>query len=647
MLEFNKDRIFNESSTKVLMREFNNLKEDYSKINALKYKELYENESLSFILEHSRYIFAEPMKGCEFYKNLMESTLIPLDCLEVEYEKVTDFVSENISYMSEKQSELYNKLLNVVTEKYNKLSHTVNLYNAMMESTDSMHKYYDALYEYKRTNKEETLKEVSSFFENEKDTRNVIDATYLFEGMDEFSSDLYMYLKDCYVESPMNEDDYRLNLYTSNTLKRMMLDKTISEAVSHNGNVNLRHLIQGISNVNEYEYIENNIVETVKNFDMNYSSPENSVNRMFEDVVYSEMFEEENTTEKLNRLNNEKAILEMSMGFLIMDADYTDNSIVKNTIIENACFESTEIEKIPQTVMGQISFLESMLNDVDEKINLITEKYFTSTGGASKIISREIGSSNNDSKFSSKSSSDKEVDKEVDKVYTSSKKEEDEDDDEEYKKSQDAKKRRDEKYSNMDVSDDDLNKMVSEKSNVAYEEIEKPEKRNVFQRIQNKALDANVQFKKKLANAKRKSVDAKNAGKAVSKIPTSISASVKKQIDEWDELDDDRRKEYIMKPGFRKKYFKALKLCILHYGAFAVNPILNIVLLICHKFSNTKDIRIRNELTRELKAEIAVTAEKIEDAKANNDNKQKYELMRIKEKLEAELVRVGANSKFI
>ena len=70
MADLNKDRIFNESCKKVLLREFENLKKDYNKMNVLKYKSLYENESLSFILDNSRYIFSEPMKGLEFYERL-------------------------------------------------------------------------------------------------------------------------------------------------------------------------------------------------------------------------------------------------------------------------------------------------------------------------------------------------------------------------------------------------------------------------------------------------------------------------------------------------------------------------------------------------------------------------------------------------
>ena len=150
-----------------------------------------------------------------------------------------------------------------------------------------------------------------------------------------------------------------------------------------------------------------------------------------------------------------------------------------------------------------------------------------------------------------------------------------------------------------------------------------------------------------MAKGERTAQDARNAGKAVAKVPMSVTNSLKKTVSDWDEMDDNRRKAYIIQPGTRKKYFKALKIAIMHGMAFAINPLLNIVLLICHKFSASKDVRIRNELRKELEAEIRVTEEKIEDAKSAGDNQQKYKLMRIKEKLDAELVRVTANAKTI
>ena len=75
-----------------------------------------------------------------------------------------------------------------------------------------------------------------------------------------------------------------------------------------------------------------------------------------------------------------------------------------------------------------------------------------------------------------------------------------------------------------------------------------------------------------------------------------------------------------------------------------INPLLNIILAIAQVLSKDKDVRMRNELIRELKGELKILDEKIQDAKDNRDNNAKYKLMRIREKLDAELTRVVANS---
>ena len=56
---------------------------------------------------------------------------------------------------------------------------------------------------------------------------------------------------------------------------------------------------------------------------------------------------------------------------------------------------------------------------------------------------------------------------------------------------------------------------------------------------------------------------------------------------------------------------------------------------------------MKNELVREIGTEIKICEEKINDANANGDTKEKYRLMRIKDQLDAELVRVKVNSKYV
>lgn len=718
---FDTNRIFNGSPEKVLAREFNNLKTDYSKMNALKYKMLYENADLSFILENSRLIFAEPMYGCNFYKNIIENVTLPFTALEYEREKLDSYIQENVSKMAPEQKEMYESLLNMIDNKFFEKKNSINLYSAMVES-DNTSELYNALYEYNKDSEHVDASEMFEFFESEDvDIMNAMNAAI---GIPEAHSGLYKYLTSCYVENCKTEDDYKLNAYSHNVLSRMMKDKYFSEKVNHLGNVNLRHLILGIAGVKDTELMESAITEVEKEFVSNYSSSNNSVNQMFNDIFNAEYYESVNNEEKLNNLKIEKAIVDVNLGFAILDSYVKESSDMDNSIIEQLCVESTEIEAIPQEIDKQIEMLEAFSNKLSGEINdsiLVCEKYFTNNGSANAIISKDIGFAANDDP------SDKDNAKKDKKVYTpkrhieTSDEEDDDDEDdvyddenepeadnalddtEEKKKTisrEEAKKRRDDKYSKMEINDkdfdfnsvssevlNDMNHMFEsenkssdseEKSsdddgeddpsdvtldNTAannkpekkglfakkpkYAKVDKPEKRPFFQRIQNKALDANVKFKKTVAQGRRTTQDIRNAGKAISKIPMNIVNAVKGTIDRWDEMDDNRRKEYILQPGFRKKYFKALKLALAHYVAFAVNPLLNVVLFMSQHLSAKKDIRIRNEFLRELNAEVKVIDEKIQDAKENGDRKAKYQLMRYKEKIEAEITRIGANSKYI
>ena len=103
----------------------------------------------------------------------------------------------------------------------------------------------------------------------------------------------------------------------------------------------------------------------------------------------------------------------------------------------------------------------------------------------------------------------------------------------------------------------------------------------------------------------------------------------------------------MVEPGFRKKAFRNLKLALLYGGAAKARLAFVPVVALCRHFSKKKDRRIRNELLNEIKTELKICDEKINDASAAGDNKEKYQLMRIRSKLEAERLRVRTNSKYI
>ena len=126
-----------------------------------------------------------------------------------------------------------------------------------------------------------------------------------------------------------------------------------------------------------------------------------------------------------------------------------------------------------------------------------------------------------------------------------------------------------------------------------------------------------------------------------------IEDKVDTTISKFDKWDDNRRKEFLLKPGYRHKIFKKFRL-VLEYGlASKIKLSFVPILWSIRHLSKLKDKRIRNELSLELDNEIKICEEKISDASAKGDNEKKYELMRIKDKLDAERTRVRLNSKYV
>ena len=186
-------------------------------------------------------------------------------------------------------------------------------------------------------------------------------------------------------------------------------------------------------------------------------------------------------------------------------------------------------------------------------------------------------------------------------------------------------------------------KMISKR----LEQDARPEQVSVARKIQTSAMDGNIQRNKKIAEGQQKFQEVKNATKAVMDTPEKITGAVKKQIEEWDDADDERRKEYIAKPGFRKTYFRALKLAIMHGLAFQISPIINIIIAIGTKLGGEKNKRMRQELIQDLETEISVLNEKINDASQEGNREAKYKLMRMRDKLVQEKTRVFSNSRVI
>ena len=143
------------------------------------------------------------------------------------------------------------------------------------------------------------------------------------------------------------------------------------------------------------------------------------------------------------------------------------------------------------------------------------------------------------------------------------------------------------------------------------------------------------------------SVGVMKGGKAVLKIPEGLIDGFKFIIHGFDAMDDNRRKEYMLQPGYRKKVLKNLRVAATYGLAGYTHALLVPVVWFGRKLSKEKNKRIRNEFARELDTEIKVCEAKIEDATADGNQKQKYQLIRLRDELARQKERVTTNGKYI
>lgn len=416
MPELNIDRILNENPTKVLMREYANLKSDYTKMNAIKYKSLYESASLSFILENSSCIFTEPMYGCDFYKSIMESQLIPFDMLLGEYDKVFEYTNTNLKKMSETQKEKYTALLECVKNRCDSTRNSCNLYTSMMENAEEARHYYDVMYEQKKSGNLDITPFLGLYEEYE--NPNVMDTVNIMMEFTDYSRELLNYMESLYVEDASSPEDYRLNEFTANVLNRMMKDKAIYERVTKLPNINLRHTIMGLSGVDGSDMITSITEKVVKATPVLESiSAVDALSDLYEATENASNLSEEDIKEKTNRLLCERAVLEVDRAFLLFDSESSsDNKASRNSIVEKLCIESTEIEKIPYTITGQLELIvnemtriDTELSDISADDTVVEEKYFGPGGTPNPIVARSIGRGNSDSAIGGRSSKEDEV----------------------------------------------------------------------------------------------------------------------------------------------------------------------------------------------------------------------------------------------
>jgi len=147
---------------------------------------------------------------------------------------------------------------------------------------------------------------------------------------------------------------------------------------------------------------------------------------------------------------------------------------------------------------------------------------------------------------------------------------------------------------------------------------------------------------RQVVSGARKTRDALEHGaiaskKAADHVNNFVSSTVQKILD----APYKEKREEILKGGYKVKLTNLVKDGIRHGIAFAINPVLGAISVLSKVAGDASvDMRVRREILQDLKMELKMVEEKIEDARSDGNKKEKYQLMRTKQKLENEIVRI-------
>ena len=570
MYNIDTERIINGTLHKRLYNAYESMKSNgLTDESAKNYKTLYENESLIDILKESELIFKEPLYGLDFYTSIMTEHAIPLHSFNEEKNKLSSFMEEFSDKMSDEQNEKYRssmeKIQSVMESRKNEI-----IFSTLNES-DEERKTIETICENVYSGKDFTLESLS-------DENRILYGYYLLPSRDPGLLANMLHTEMSMTESVESDSDLyhshaRMNVISSYLLE----DKAIIMESTKIPNMNLQLLICESKTADYRSVIDELFTERVNDYDAMYTTPENSVMRMFHDDNYFEAMQDDFLDIRLEKSYKAKEILES-----VLDIVYNEYIHTNNDSKITSCKIVKDLSGKELTIKEAVDYLIEKVNDFESIVNIALEKEddesffeYTRRGEATPVIRKSAGNLREEP-FSGEN-------KKSSKYDSSEEDEDDEDDDEEIK----PKKKPDKKVksNNSDNSDDD-----DEDDDFENDETDKKgkpvkQKQSLTRKIQNKAIDMDVKMHKKEAKAKENMTNIKNAGKAVLRLPMNIINSLKTAIEEWRTMSDEKRKEKIIQPGYRTKIFKQLRTALTYGAIWHWKKYMVIVIFICkHTF---------------------------------------------------------------
>lgn len=680
-----RENILNGTMQKRFSNERAALVSDYTKTNARGFYYLYVDKPLSFLLRNSRDIFSESYFGTPFYFALLRTALINPADYKIELSKVVEYIKEaEEKRVPRKQLSLIyevREFLKEKAEKYSNLSFIFGL-GSSRNAKPFFNECFDSIYE------AETMPDPdearcwikaagSSIFQVKNPYAALPVGCLLAIRHPIFESMLYQY-----VSSYKNENSKEAYIVIS-IIRRMLEDALVREKVLQFKNQELSMLFLHMGEQDIIKPITAEEPELPMEIPI-MDTPLNSVERVFEiredrclndelsckrydtlmekkdryEVYRDLLQDEEELLGKDNSIVVEQCEdilcdIEAQISFLEWEDDGSPNPVIKTHIqtSKERRIEKEQKENKRSSIAKETS--EELVKNAGslEERKKENELCTTIEEYISRVKKVQAGNDDSDAKSTRCDELKEELDKKVESLIASGNYPKAKRLYGEFKIAMDDLSELEE--SALDFSDLSMDAFFEEdgfrEEHTAKNPKKKPQKpkRSLTDKIQDKALDTDAKLTATGAKVTEKMDKLKNAGNAVSQTPKRAFKGVEDMVKDYDKWDENRRKKFFLKPGVRHKIFKKMKTALLYGTVANINMMWLPWTLLFRHMSKEKDMRIRNELARELDSEIKICEEKINDANSAGDTKQKYELMRIKDKLTAEKQRVRLNSKYI
>lgn len=632
-MNLNTSRILN-TDTKVLVNALHELAKTENTLEAAKkYCELYKDKPLSFIIDNSEQIFVEPRVGLEFYKQRVGA--FPLHVLCDELTKVTNYVHDHKDQMHPVLAESYGGLIAKLRDRI----HNTNAFGVIEDTIIGK----DPSYRGKIQALCELLYKIEEIENDDSDTsRTNIDIfnnlNKLVASLNPVVSLIYIcvsphprQLKRCArnIAKSLSSGSAVETLESAVYLGMLRGNALFTEAMRDIASADARCILEGLATTNVIQEFDTYAEETM----VENEEPRTIVTLdNFIEAAMTELQEERSNTEytaaKRGILTDDKLRMYESVLSIVMTMyeRCEPNDIMQEFPVFTQIKESVGIhEEI--TVEDALKIITEATSSVESELDALMQEY-TIDGRPGGIVSKH----NAGAKYN------EDITKGIDKRPKASAPSrsgafDDYDDEEENSEVIPASSR----FGSEGMPD---------ASDPNTKKPKKP-KQGVLGKVTTKAMDAQAARTQWNSKIKAAGQSVTTAGKAVLKVPAGILKGIGNFGKFIEQLDDDRRKEYMIRPGFRKKIFKNIRVAAM-YGATAyVNKLYLPIAWFARKMSKEKNKRIRDTFAAELETEIKVTEAKIEDATSKGDQEQRYQLMRIRDKLARDLARVKYNSKYL